>query len=75
MLECQGKCKEHRGTIRRVEVRDIRSGKDWGLFSYCDEAIEEDIRRGLDVSILDHVQSFPLSNTSGEGRQPAKKGL
>jgi hypothetical protein len=41
----------HRGTIKRVEVRDISNGKDWGLFSYCDEAIEEDIRRGLAVSI------------------------
>ena len=62
MIECQGKCKEHRGTIKRVEVRDIRNGKDWGLFSYCDEAIDEDIRRGLDVSIIDHVPSFQLPN-------------
>lgn len=62
MIECQGRCKEHRGMIQRVEVRDIRNSKNWGLFSYCDEAIEEVRRRGLDVSILDHVQSFPLSN-------------
>ena len=51
--ECQGICKEHRGSIKRVEVRDIRNRKDWGLFSYCDEAIEEDIKRGLDVSIVE----------------------
>lgn len=62
MIDCQGNCKEHRGTIKRVEVRDIRNRKDWGLFSYCDEAIEEDIRRGLDVSIIDHVPSFQLPN-------------
>lgn len=59
MIECQGKCKNHRGTIKRVEVRDIRNGKDCGLFSYCDEAIDEDIRRGLDVSIIDYVPSMP----------------
>jgi hypothetical protein len=60
MIECQGNCTVHRGTIKRVEVRDIRHGKDWGLFSYCDEAIEENLRRGLDVSILDHVPTFLL---------------
>ena len=62
MFECQGNCKEHRGMIHRVEVRDIRNGKDWGLFWYCDEAIDEDIRRGLDVSIVDYVPSFPVPN-------------
>lgn len=60
MIECQGKCDKHRGSIKRVEVRDIRNGKDYGLFWYCDEAIEIDIRSGLTVSILDYVQSFPL---------------
>lgn len=65
-IECQGRCKEHRGMIQRVEVRDIRNSKNWGLFSYCDEAIEEDRRRGLDVSIIDHVPSFPLSNKANE---------
>ena len=58
MIECQGKCKEHRGTIKRVEVRDIRNGKDCGLFLYCDEAIFEDIRRGFDVTIIDHRPSY-----------------
>ncbi len=72
MVECQGKCKEHRGTIKRVEVRDIRNSKDWGLFSYCDEAIECDIRSGLDVSIIDHVPSFPLPNPTGEAALPVK---
>jgi hypothetical protein len=72
VIECQGKCTVHRGTIKRVEVRDIRHGKDWGLFSYCDEAIEEDIRRGLDVSILDHVPSYPSPNAESEA--PPSKG-
>ena len=73
MIECQGSCREHRGTVKRVEVRDIRNRKDWGLFSYCDEAIEEDIRRGLDVSILDHVPSFQLPNAQHDagGRSEA----
>lgn len=60
MIKCQGKCEKHRGTIKRVEVRDIRYKKDWGFFSYCDEAIDKDIKNGLDVSIVDHIQSFPL---------------
>lgn len=54
-IECQGTCKKHRGLITRVEVRDIRNGKDWGLFWYCEEAIKEDKRRGFTVSVLDYV--------------------
>jgi len=73
MIECQGNCKEHRGTIKRVEVRDIRHGKDWGLFSYCDKAIEEDVRRGLDVSVLDYVPSFPVPNADLTGNQKPGK--
>jgi hypothetical protein len=73
MIDCQGNCKEHRGTIKRVEVRDIRNRKDWGLFSYCDEAIEEDIRRGLDVSIIDHVPSFQLPNNCFKRQSKVKQ--
>ena len=56
----QGNCWKHRGRVYRVEVRDIRNQKDWGFFSYCDEAIEDDRKRGLDVSVLDYVPSFPV---------------
>ena len=59
--ECDGSCKVHRGQVVRVEVRDIRNGKDWGLFHYCEEAIEEDRRRGLDVSILDYLGGSPYN--------------
>ena len=60
---CQGVCKAHRGVVHRCEVRDIRHGKDWGMFDYCDEAIEEDRRRGLDVSILDYVPAAQIEKT------------
>ena len=60
-IECQGNCAKHRGVIHRVEVRDIKNGHDWGLFSYCDAAIEEDRRRGFDVSIIDHVARGQLA--------------
>ncbi len=49
--KCEGSCEEHRGQVVRVKVTDI--GKDWGEFDYCEEAIEEDERRGLDVKIIE----------------------
>jgi hypothetical protein len=55
MIKCEGNCTVHRGTIKRVEVHDIRNGRDWGLFDYCDEAIEDDIRSGFSVRILEEV--------------------
>ena len=59
-IKCQGNCKVHRGQILRVEVRDISTGKDWGLFHYCESAIEEDRKRGLTVSILDYLGGKPI---------------
>lgn len=53
--ECMGKCEVHRGSIKRVEVRDIQNRHAFGLFHYCDEAIETDRRNGLTVSIIDWV--------------------
>lgn len=50
--KCEGSCEEHRGEVVRVKVTD--TGKDWGEFDYCQEAIEEDKRRGLEVHILYH---------------------
>lgn len=45
--ECEGNCDEHRGETRCVRVYDKEHGSDWGWFSYCEEAIEEDTRRGM----------------------------
>lgn len=47
---CEGSCEEHIGEIRQVRVIG-KGGYDWGLFFYCEEAIEEDKRRGNTVII------------------------
>jgi hypothetical protein len=47
--KCEGNCKKHTGAVVRVNVTDPRTGKDWGEFWYCYEAIAEDLRRGLNV--------------------------
>lgn len=50
-----GECCEdgHDGEVKAVNVIDEKSGHDWGEFNYCDNAIKEDIRRGLTVTIKD----------------------
>ena len=45
-MECEGGCDEHKGEV--VEVNVTR----WGKFFYCEEAIKEDKRRGLEVEIV-----------------------
>lgn len=47
---CEGSCAEHTGALKRVHVH--HPNHDWGEFTYCDEAIEEDKRRGLSVEVL-----------------------
>lgn len=44
---CDGSCEEHRGDVRAVRV--FYGATDWGWFSYCEEAIAEDERRGMDL--------------------------
>ena len=44
---CEGSCEEHRGDIHCVRVYDKEHGIDWGWFSYCEEAVAEDTRRGM----------------------------
>ena len=49
---CDGSCSErggHAGNTICVRVRD-ETGYDWGYFSYCETAIEEDTRRGFRIS-------------------------
>lgn len=50
MLTCDGSCEEHVGMLRHVYVRHLPSNTDWGVFTYCENAVAEDIRRGLHVT-------------------------
>ena len=45
-MKCEGSCEEHKG-----EVVEVTSGS-WGKFFYCETAIEEDRRRGLEVVVV-----------------------
>lgn len=44
-MHCEGSCEEH---TENVELYHVWYGsKDWGLFWYCDNAVKEDISRGM----------------------------
>lgn len=46
---CDGSCPQgHRGEVKKVVV------EKWGIFYYCEEAIYEDERRGLKVTIINN---------------------
>lgn len=47
---CDGSCQEHKGAVLRVQV--WAGTYDWGLFLYCEEARQEDVRRGLTVEVV-----------------------
>lgn len=47
---CDGSCEEHRGPVQQVHVVNPTTGTDWGIFNYCQTAIEEDTKRGLIVT-------------------------
>jgi len=49
MLTCNGSCDEHIGMLKHVYVTHKISNTDWGVFTYCENAIAEDISRGLQV--------------------------
>ena len=51
--KCEGSCKEHKGEVKKVHVKSYTV--KWGSFYYCDEAIEEDKRRGFSVIEDDHT--------------------
>lgn len=60
-MKCDGACTEHKGEVKPVYVRY------WGNFFYCEEAIEEDTRRGLEVEIRstpDLVLKFDVNSIS-----------
>jgi len=37
---CDGSCEEHSGACKVVRVTDVKNNHDWGLFSYCNTAID-----------------------------------
>jgi len=47
-MECEGTCKVHQGEVKKVNVIGL-DGYDWGYFSYCATAIEEDRKSGFTV--------------------------
>ena len=47
MLQCCGACELHVGEVQKVMIQK------WGVFDYCQEAIADDIRRGLCVEIIE----------------------
>jgi len=58
---CEGGCENRESGVQPVRVID-RSGAephDWGYFTYCAVAIEEDIRRGMDVITEGHEDFLP----------------
>jgi hypothetical protein len=57
--KCEGSCEEHKGDVKKVKVyEDDYSGRTW-FFDYCQEAIEEDKRRGFTVEILPDELELP----------------
>lgn len=53
---CQGNCQSHRGQIRKVEVHGFFSYPF--KFTYCEEAIDEDTRRGFKVVIIEETKKI-----------------
>jgi len=51
--ECFGDCEKHIGKVQYVNVKEPKSGYDWGEFYYCGEAIKCDTNNGLIVTVLD----------------------
>lgn len=48
MPKCEADCQPHRGEVKHVHV--THESRDWGLFWYCDAAVEEDLERGFTVT-------------------------
>ena len=45
--KCEGNCDQHSGAVQCVRVFDGKDGFDWGYFSYCKTARDEDRSRGF----------------------------
>lgn len=68
-LICQGNCiathKEHKGLVQQVRVHGF--GSESINFNYCQNAIEEDGRRGFSIEIIDESGEAPLPETPKDG--------
>jgi hypothetical protein len=67
---CEGSCDPHKGEVVRVHVTD--TGKDWGEFDYCQEAIAEDRRRGLSVELLSNSEYYSTMQPTNPEPDPAR---
>ena len=56
ILTCDGLCKEHRGRVRPVKCYQLMDRSPW-RFHYCEEAIQEDRRRGFTVETEDEEET------------------
>jgi hypothetical protein len=57
-MKCEGNCAQggedfHRGDVRYVHVVDPDSGRDWGNYWYCENAVESDQGAGFIVTDAD----------------------
>lgn len=50
-MECEGSCENHTDGLYRVYVLT------WGKFVYCENAIAEDRKRGLQVLVLERIDN------------------
>lgn len=65
-MTCEGGCTNHTGDVRAVRVIDCRGvPHDWGYYNYCDEAVAEDIWRGMTVI---HENEDGFANDPSEPR-------
>ena len=63
---CDGACEEHRGECLPVFVENTEvpsTNSPYWYFSYCQEAREEDVRRGFKVTVQDVVQMYRVEDT------------
>lgn len=54
---CEGSCESHEDGHALVHVTDPKTGYDWGKFTYCANAIAEDINRGLNVTVIGDIET------------------
>jgi hypothetical protein len=67
--ECDGSCEEHKGECKVVFVESANHRCPYWYFSYCDEAIAEDKRRGFTVT----VQNLAKMSRVEDARTPEQR--
>jgi hypothetical protein len=72
-MKCEGSCEEHAGEVRQVIV----SGHGWNPtpFTYCDNAIIEDRRRGFTVDVPNEPEPSAPSNDYWKRRCEAAEAV